>query len=438
MTTKDEQLTDDERAYMNPGFPDSTTAKALRIIDAHAADRAALVAQLEAAKAEVERLRAVIMVQEEPDSCARCDTVMDGNAAATGDICHDCWQSLETHAGNARKLAAAVEAKHSAESQVAELTRERDEVRRQLELTNNPVCYCLKSEESDCPTRAAGLCPRARMPACPVCDDPIDADHVTPCMPCHERPRLTHKQLESEVTRLPEALAAAEQDRDNAKQDAEDASDTPVSDARVLRAAGALSSDDIEYLRGANGDRLVLLADAIEERQGFGEFAASTFSEDQLTEIRMRMRAAESECAALRAQLNELETNAFHRETRIRGLRAEVERLRAELTDSDGHLKALHDEFDRAEAGHAGPDGEADPDYPPHARHFAQPVTAPCEHSSRRAFIEQAAIAFATHPQYNEGRDGSGAYVMLPYLLNPSDAVKEAVALWDALQKGAS
>jgi len=53
----------------------------------------------------------------------------------------------------------------------------------------------------------------------------------------------------------------------------------------------------------------------------------------------------------------------------------------------------------------------------------------------RRLFVERAAIQFATHPQYNESRDGSGAYVMLPYLLNPSDAVREAVALWDAIQR---
>ncbi len=51
-------------------------------------------------------------------------------------------------------------------------------------------------------------------------------------------------------------------------------SQTPVSDERVLRATEALCEDDIEALRSADGDRLVMLADAIEERNGCGELAA--------------------------------------------------------------------------------------------------------------------------------------------------------------------
>jgi len=65
----------------------------------------------------------------------------------------------------------------------------------------------------------------------------------------------------------------------------------------------------------------------------------------------------------------------------------------------------------------------------------APAVRAKAKGKDREVFVHRAAIAFATHPQYNEGRDGSGAYVMLPYLLTPSDAVREAVALWDAVQK---
>lgn len=54
--------------------------------------------------AEIERLRAVIMVQRDPDSCSRCDAVMDGDTAATGDICHDCWQGLESRLAEATAL----------------------------------------------------------------------------------------------------------------------------------------------------------------------------------------------------------------------------------------------------------------------------------------------------------------------------------------------
>lgn len=52
----------------------------------------------------------------------------------------------------------------------------------------------------------------------------------------------------------------------------------------------------------------------------------------------------------------------------------------------------------------------------------------------RRLFIEQAAIQFATRPQFDDTYTSNGL-VSRPFLLNPNDAVKEAVALWDAVQK---
>lgn len=124
-----ETLTEEERAYLRKAMSHPSVLKALRIIDQltealaaaqkesdglhiqcdreHAAwareKRRAETAErdLAEARAECERLRAVLMIQDEPDSCARCDHVMDGHEAATGDICHDCWNHLED------KLAAA-------------------------------------------------------------------------------------------------------------------------------------------------------------------------------------------------------------------------------------------------------------------------------------------------------------------------------------------
>lgn len=55
--------------------------------------------------------------------------------------------------------------------------------------------------------------------------------------------------------------------------------------------------------------------------------------------------------------------------------------------------------------------------------------------SDRRAFIERAAISFATHPQYDQSINSHGGLDTRAYILTQTDAVKEAVALWDAVQK---
>lgn len=100
-------LTDEERAdFVRIGNP-GTCEKALRIIDAHAADRAALVAQLGAAKADAERFKRDAL--NEGHHCIRCE-----------DECN--------------RLRA----------QVAELTRERDEARRDLETVSNDNLHLLR------------------------------------------------------------------------------------------------------------------------------------------------------------------------------------------------------------------------------------------------------------------------------------------------------
>jgi hypothetical protein len=63
-------------------------------------------AESAALRAEVERLRALTMIQDEPDDCARCEASMDGHEAATSDICHDCWNSLESRLATAVGLLA--------------------------------------------------------------------------------------------------------------------------------------------------------------------------------------------------------------------------------------------------------------------------------------------------------------------------------------------
>jgi small-conductance mechanosensitive channel len=66
------------------------------------ADRAE--SEAAALRAEVERLRIIMLIQDEPDGCARCEAVMDGHEAAPGDICHDCWNTLESRLTAANAL----------------------------------------------------------------------------------------------------------------------------------------------------------------------------------------------------------------------------------------------------------------------------------------------------------------------------------------------
>jgi hypothetical protein len=55
---------------------------------------------------------------------------------------------------------------------------------------------------------------------------------------------------------------------------------------------------------------------------------------------------------------------------------------------------------------------------------------------ARETFVHRAAIAFATHPRYEqEYVPNSNEITARPYMLIASDAAKEAVALWDAVQK---
>lgn len=56
---------------------------------------------------ERDEARAVMMIQDEPDDCSRCEATMDGHVAATGDICHDCWNQLESEVARLTKALAA-------------------------------------------------------------------------------------------------------------------------------------------------------------------------------------------------------------------------------------------------------------------------------------------------------------------------------------------
>lgn len=99
-----ETLTDEERAYLELDGLDATpTAKALRVIDADAADRAALVAQLEAA--ELSHRQAL--------------NIEAAEVSRWKDLAHDANAARVALDGRVLALVA----------QVAELTRERDEAR---------------------------------------------------------------------------------------------------------------------------------------------------------------------------------------------------------------------------------------------------------------------------------------------------------------------
>lgn len=54
---------------------------------------------------------------------------------------------------------------------------------------------------------------------------------------------------------------------------------------------------------------------------------------------------------------------------------------------------------------------------------------------AREAFVHRAAIAFATHPQFDQSVGAHGELTTRPYLMIHQDAVTEAVALWDTVQK---
>ncbi len=55
---------------------------------------------------------------------------------------------------------------------------------------------------------------------------------------------------------------------------------------------------------------------------------------------------------------------------------------------------------------------------------------------ARETFVLSAAIAFATHPRYEqEYVSNSNEITARPYMLTPEDAANEAVALWNAVQK---
>lgn len=167
-----ETLTDEERSDLEET---GEGEKALRLLDAHAADRAALVAQLEAAnaqadlfaerarnletqwrgaEAQITRLtreldeargkttetparnsygvgatvaeilrptpvatihRAIGVGEDVPPECDNCEAVIDGHLAATSDVCRDCWNRA-----------------HAAESEVTRLTAEIAALKKEL------------------------------------------------------------------------------------------------------------------------------------------------------------------------------------------------------------------------------------------------------------------------------------------------------------------
>lgn len=54
---------------------------------------------------------------------------------------------------------------------------------------------------------------------------------------------------------------------------------------------------------------------------------------------------------------------------------------------------------------------------------------------AREAFVHRAAIAFATHPQFDQGLDDKHNLNWRPYLMTPNDAAKEALVLWGAVER---
>lgn len=346
-----EKLTDDDREKLfwvrDADRGDVARNKALRIIDALTADRAALVAQLEAAKANQE----------------------------TGDMKH-------------------------------------------IVGTRYPkaVCYCLKSEESDCPVKAAGKCPRFNgAEDCDSCGDPLDADHPNPCLPCYERPEPdsspahTHAalvaQLEAaealfivsdndrrkeweraealvaqvteltrELTESRQMVAVATLHRDEARDIARKvpglefdlkakANECEIADAEVARLTEALDAakaDDQlsrtqrDVLQGEVGRLKEALAAA--EREASEFYSAGLAQGERLDAAEARVRELEADVRAWQkasedatsaadtaeARVRELEESMTYRtslvgrlESECAALRAEVDRLRAERKERD-------------------------------------------------------------------------------------------------------
>jgi len=163
-----EQLTDGEHAEL--GAANSrydVGCKALRIIDAHAADRAALVAQLEAAKAETEQV--AVRYREERDAHDRL------------------LEEAEDYSGKCEALRA----------QVAELTLERDEARTRVKfLESADLGNFIRIAEHQAAeiTRLNGVL--------------VEAEHILQIHTKLANDNATHAEAaESDVTRLTEALA---------------------------------------------------------------------------------------------------------------------------------------------------------------------------------------------------------------------------------------
>lgn len=137
---------------------------------------------------------------------------------------------------------------------------------------------------------------------------------------------------EAEVTRLTDELKAAKAE-DQLSRTQRDELQAEVSRLKEALAAAERSFEDVGELKAAAEARV---------RELEAEREQSTA---RASDVLMALGKVESECAALRAKVNELETNAYHRETRIRGLRAEVELLRVALQEgierSDEELKSL-------------------------------------------------------------------------------------------------
>lgn len=165
-----EQLTDEDRAWLrNDCRP--TGKRALRIIDAHAADRTALVAQLEESEADKVRL-------------------YDEARTLVAQL-----EAAKTHAGRQ------ADARVAAEAQVAELTRERDEAREQARHAELNMQSSARAWQSEV-TRLT----EAELAAAKA-DDQLS--------------RTQRDVLQGEVGRLKEALAAAERREKAANLDAD-------------------------------------------------------------------------------------------------------------------------------------------------------------------------------------------------------------------------
>lgn len=214
---KREELTEEERARLSGGVDwsagEHAGRKALRIIDAHAADRAALVAQVAELEAEVMALQSevdmlrdvgngrVLVARHEfgdDSDCVKCGAYGPNEESAP------CVSAAESEVTRLRTQLAAAEAKYKvAEAMFAVSDADRRREWQRADAAESEVTR-LRDVQTAIVARVAEL--------------EREIERLT-CIPCDADKRVA----ESEVARLREALAAAERNfeaADNRYQDA--------------------------------------------------------------------------------------------------------------------------------------------------------------------------------------------------------------------------